>query len=130
LPKKSAARPRVKPAAEAIKDKLSSNRIPSFLTRNRKFESISLQGRVWCEPDFPHLTVDAAVLRSAWAGLALSERQHLIPGPPQLSGAGPRHFAWDAGYGFEIRDAYRSGYAVLAATAVLTVLGWLYVLLA
>ena len=43
---------------------------------------------------------------------------------------GIRHLAWDAGYGFEIRDAYRSGYAVLAATAVLTVLAWLYVLLA
>ena len=26
------------------------------------------------------------------------------------------HLAWDAGYGFEIRDAYRSGYAVLAPT--------------
>jgi succinate dehydrogenase cytochrome b subunit len=44
--------------------------------------------------------------------------------------SGIRHLAWDAGYGFEIRDAYRSGYAVLAATAVLTVLAWLYVLLA
>jgi len=43
---------------------------------------------------------------------------------------GIRHLAWDAGYGFEIRDAYRSGYAVLAATLVLTVLAWLYVLLA
>ena len=43
---------------------------------------------------------------------------------------GIRHLAWDAGYGFEIRDAYRSGYAVLAATAVLTVLAWLYVFLA
>ena len=42
---------------------------------------------------------------------------------------GIRHLAWDAGYGFEIRDAYRSGYAVLAATAVLTVLAWLSVLL-
>ncbi|MBV8443419.1 MAG: succinate dehydrogenase, cytochrome b556 subunit, partial [Hyphomicrobiales bacterium] len=41
-----------------------------------------------------------------------------------------RHLAWDAGYGFELRDAYRSGYAVLAATAVLTVLAWLYVFLA
>src|SRR5271165_3962846 len=29
---------------------------------------------------------------------------------------GIRHLAWDASYGFEIRDAYRSGYAVLAAT--------------
>jgi len=43
---------------------------------------------------------------------------------------GVRHLAWDAGYGFEIHNAYRSGYAVLAATALLTVLTWLYVLLA
>jgi len=38
---------------------------------------------------------------------------------------GIRHLAWDAGYGFEIRQAYRSGYAVLAGTIVLTVLAWL-----
>jgi succinate dehydrogenase / fumarate reductase, cytochrome b subunit len=43
---------------------------------------------------------------------------------------GVRHLAWDAGYGFEIRNAYRSGYAVLAVTALLTVLTWLYVFLA
>jgi len=43
---------------------------------------------------------------------------------------GVRHLAWDAGYGFEIHQAYRSGYAVLAATALLTVLTWLYVFLA
>ena len=43
---------------------------------------------------------------------------------------GIRHLAWDAGYGFEIRSAYRSGYAVLAMTALLTVLAWLYVLFA
>jgi succinate dehydrogenase / fumarate reductase, cytochrome b subunit len=43
---------------------------------------------------------------------------------------GIRHLAWDAGYGFELVDAYRSGYTVLAAAAVLTVLTWLYVFLA
>src|ERR1700680_2234789 len=43
---------------------------------------------------------------------------------------GIRHLAWDAGYGFEIRKAYLSGYGVLAATVVLTVVAWLYVLLA
>jgi succinate dehydrogenase / fumarate reductase, cytochrome b subunit len=43
---------------------------------------------------------------------------------------GVRHLAWDAGYGFQLRSAYRSGYIVLAATALLTVLTWLYVLLA
>jgi succinate dehydrogenase / fumarate reductase cytochrome b subunit len=43
---------------------------------------------------------------------------------------GMRHLAWDAGYGFEIRNAYLSGYGVLAATVLPTVLAWLYVLLA
>ena len=43
---------------------------------------------------------------------------------------GIRHLAWDAGYGFEIRTACRSGYAVIAATALLTTICWLYVLLA
>jgi succinate dehydrogenase / fumarate reductase cytochrome b subunit len=38
--------------------------------------------------------------------------------------------AWDAGYGFEIRSASRSGYAVLAATVLLTAMTWLYVFLA
>ena len=40
---------------------------------------------------------------------------------------GVRHLAWDAGYGFEIRSASRSGYAVLAMTVLLTALTWLYV---
>ena len=43
---------------------------------------------------------------------------------------GIRHLAWDAGYGFEIRSATRSGYAVLAITTLLTVLAWLYVFFA
>ena len=42
---------------------------------------------------------------------------------------GIRHLAWDVGFGFEIKQAYRSGYAVLAATALLTTLAWLYALL-
>ena len=40
---------------------------------------------------------------------------------------GVRHLAWDAGRGFELRNANRSGYAVLAATVVLTILAWLTV---
>jgi succinate dehydrogenase cytochrome b556 subunit len=44
--------------------------------------------------------------------------------------SGIRHLAWDAGYGFEIRCAYRSGYIVLTATVLLTALAWLYVFLA
>jgi succinate dehydrogenase / fumarate reductase cytochrome b subunit len=43
---------------------------------------------------------------------------------------GVRHLAWDAGYGFEIGSAARSGYAVLAATVLLTAMTWLYVFLA
>jgi succinate dehydrogenase / fumarate reductase cytochrome b subunit len=43
---------------------------------------------------------------------------------------GIRHLAWDAGYGFEIRTAARSGYAVIVMTALLTVLAWLYVFFA
>ena len=44
--------------------------------------------------------------------------------------SGIRHLVWDFGYGFQIRDAYRSGYAVLIATVLLTALTWLYVYLA
>jgi succinate dehydrogenase / fumarate reductase cytochrome b subunit len=42
--------------------------------------------------------------------------------------SGVRHLALDAGYGFEIRDAQRTGYAVIAATVLLTLISWLYVL--
>jgi len=38
---------------------------------------------------------------------------------------GIRHLVWDAGYGFDIPAMYRSGYAVLGLTAILTVLAWL-----
>ncbi len=37
---------------------------------------------------------------------------------------GIRHLFWDAGKGFELRQVYASGYAVLASTAVLTALAW------
>jgi succinate dehydrogenase / fumarate reductase cytochrome b subunit len=37
---------------------------------------------------------------------------------------GIRHLVWDAGYGYELKTAYASGYAVLAATAVLTLIAW------
>ena len=44
--------------------------------------------------------------------------------------SGIRHLAWDAGYGFEIRTAARSGYAVIVMTALLTLLAWIYVFFA
>ena len=38
---------------------------------------------------------------------------------------GGRRLAWDAGYGFELRQAFLGSSAVLAATVVLTALAWL-----
>ena len=38
---------------------------------------------------------------------------------------GIRHLFWDAGYGFELRDAYRSGWIVVAVSLVATVLSWI-----
>ena len=38
---------------------------------------------------------------------------------------GIRHLFWDAGYGYEIETAYRSGWIVVGATIVLTVLAWI-----
>lgn len=37
---------------------------------------------------------------------------------------GLRHLAWDAGWGFELPTAYKTGYAVLIGTAVLTIAAW------
>jgi succinate dehydrogenase / fumarate reductase cytochrome b subunit len=37
---------------------------------------------------------------------------------------GIRHLAWDAGWGFELPTAYRTGWSVLAGSAVLTLAAW------
>lgn len=37
---------------------------------------------------------------------------------------GIRHLAWDLGYGFDLKTAYRSGYAVGVASLVLTAVAW------
>ncbi len=37
---------------------------------------------------------------------------------------GIRHLAWDAGFGFDLPQTYASGWAVVIATAVSTVLVW------
>lgn len=37
---------------------------------------------------------------------------------------GIRHLAWDAGYGFELRTIYVSGWTVLAMSAALTLITW------
>jgi succinate dehydrogenase / fumarate reductase, cytochrome b subunit len=38
---------------------------------------------------------------------------------------GIRHLFWDAGYGFELKDAYRSGWIVVAVALIATVVSWL-----
>ncbi len=37
---------------------------------------------------------------------------------------GIRHLVWDAGYGFELRTAYASGWTVVAASGALTVIAY------
>ena len=41
---------------------------------------------------------------------------------------GIRHLFWDSGRGLELKSVYAGGWAVLAATAVLTALSWAVVL--
>ena len=38
---------------------------------------------------------------------------------------GIRHLFWDAGYGFELKDAYRSGWMVVVASLVATAIAWI-----
>jgi succinate dehydrogenase / fumarate reductase, cytochrome b subunit len=38
---------------------------------------------------------------------------------------GIRHLFWDAGYGFELKDAYRSGWIVVAVSAIATAVAWI-----
>lgn len=38
---------------------------------------------------------------------------------------GIRHLFWDLGYGFEIKDAYRSGWIVVAVSLVATAISWI-----
>jgi len=38
---------------------------------------------------------------------------------------GIRHLFWDAGYGFELKDAYRSGWIVVAVSLAATLLSWI-----
>lgn len=56
----------------------------------------------------------------ALAGFSLALVYHLLNGI--------RHLLWDIGWGFEIPEVYRSGYAVAALTVVLTALVWFFAL--
>jgi succinate dehydrogenase / fumarate reductase cytochrome b subunit len=69
----------------------------------------------------PYAALDK--LLGSWLGLALlfvwtfSLFVHLCNGV--------RHLLWDAGYGFELRTIYASGWAVLAVSALLTLAAWI-----
>ncbi len=39
---------------------------------------------------------------------------------------GIRHLFWDAGYGFELKTAYASGWTVVVASVVLTIGTWIW----
>lgn len=52
----------------------------------------------------------------ALAGFSLAMVYHLLNGI--------RHLLWDAGWGFDIPEVYRSGYVVAVLTVVLTALIW------
>jgi succinate dehydrogenase / fumarate reductase cytochrome b subunit len=39
---------------------------------------------------------------------------------------GIRHLAWDAGWGFELKTVYRSGWLAVAASAGLTLIAWAF----
>jgi succinate dehydrogenase / fumarate reductase cytochrome b subunit len=43
---------------------------------------------------------------------------------------GIRHLAWDAGYGFELAEVHLTGRIVVIATAVLSVITWIAVIVA
>lgn len=38
---------------------------------------------------------------------------------------GIRHLCWDAGWGYEIKSTYRSGWIVVGASVVLTLIAWI-----
>ncbi len=38
---------------------------------------------------------------------------------------GIRHLYWDAGFGFELPDVYKTGWAVVGASGVLTLASWI-----
>lgn len=66
----------------------------------------------------PEAFADAQALLASWfgkvllLGLAAATCYHLLNGI--------RHLAWDAGWGFELAAVYRTGWTVVALTAVAT----------
>jgi succinate dehydrogenase / fumarate reductase cytochrome b subunit len=72
--------------------------------------------------DGPHAYAMVQVVTQSWIGKVLlfsctfSFFLHLC--------GGIRHLTWDAGYGFELRTIYASGWTVVAMSVALTVIAW------
>ncbi len=71
----------------------------------------------------PHAYSTVRVLVQSWAGQILlfgctfSLFLHLC--------GGIRHLTWDAGYGFDLRAIYASGWTVVVISTALTVITWI-----
>lgn len=65
---------------------------------------------------------------SSWLGLLILFGMTAAGWYHTLNGI--RHLAWDAGYGFDIPTMYRTGWAVLIGTGVLTVVTWIVAIIA
>ena len=72
------------------------------------------------QPGLQFLQIAAPVFgpfgKLALFGFSLALVYHLLNGI--------RHLLWDAGWGFELPEVYRSGYTVFVLTVVLTAKGW------
>ena len=73
--------------------------------------------------DGPHAYATVQVVIQSWVGQILlfgctfSFFLHLC--------GGIRHLVWDAGYGFELRAIYASGWTVVGMSTALTVITWI-----
>jgi succinate dehydrogenase / fumarate reductase cytochrome b subunit len=71
----------------------------------------------------PHAYSTAQVFIGSWVGRILlsggtfSFFLHLC--------GGIRHLIWDAGYGFELRTIYTSGWTVVLVSSALTIIAWI-----
>jgi succinate dehydrogenase / fumarate reductase cytochrome b subunit len=64
-----------------------------------------------------HVFVHSWVGQILLLGCAFSFFMHLC--------GGIRHLAWDAGYGFDLRAIYTSGWTIIVTSVVLTAASWM-----
>ena len=71
----------------------------------------------------PEAYATAQVLIGSWLGRLLLLGWSVALFYHLLNGI--RHLCWDAGWGFELKSVYASGWAVVIGTVALTLLAWL-----